>query len=331
MYYKVAMGIFSALFIIACQQEKSTTYQDLKGDVFGTYYHFQIDSEKDYTKQIDSVFQQVNIAANTYVAESQISILNKTGVYNNPSATFLDMLQKAKHYYTETNGYFNPAIYPLISTWKSKFENRSEIDTLKVNKLLGLTAFDSILTVETTKITFLKPNAAIDLSAMGEGYTLDALASILDKSGVKNYMLEIGGEMQCRGLNQKGKTWLIGIEAPNFDPLVKERSVISTVRLKNTGLSTSGSYRKFYYDSLGKKHAHIVNPKTGFPVEHHLLSVSIKAKSSAIADTYATACMAMGEEKSKKFIENDPEIEGYLIVANVADSTETWHSEKFFD
>lgn len=322
--------VLGCIVLLGCKSGKDRQYQDLKGEVFGTYYRFQIDSDVDFSKQIDSVFKAVNKAVNTYSPSSEISMLNETGIHKDPSQTLLDMLRVAQGYYKKSGGYFNPAIYPLISEWKSGFHNNAEIDTSKVKQLLNLTVFDSIITIEPNEIRLLKKGARIDLSALGEGYTLDAIASILDNQKVENFILEIGGEMQCRGKNSKRKTWLVGIEAPNFNPSSVERTVLKTVQLKNCGLSTSGSYRKFYLDSLGNKHPHIIDPVTGFPVSHRLLSASVKSTSSATADALATACMAMGYERAKIFIENTPDIEGVLIVSKPNDSLISWSSNFFF-
>ncbi|MBJ7880720.1 FAD:protein FMN transferase [Gelidibacter salicanalis] len=316
------------LFLVSCKTNNKETYKTLQGVVFGTEYNIQIDSHIDFSKQIDSVFKAVDRAANTYDKNSQISVLNRTGVYKDPSPTFVDMLKKAQYYYNQSNGYFNPAIYPLISEWKNGFENRAEIDTSKVVQLLKLTDFKNNISIEKNLIKTTETGVEIDLSALGEGYTIDAIASILNKSGVKNYMIELGGEMYAKGNNPRGKIWLIGIEKPSSTTSMSERAVINTVYLNDVGLSTSGSYRKFYSDSLGNKHSHIVDPKTGFPVSHHLLSASIKSKASTEADALATACMAMGLNKAKQFIEDKLAIEGFLIFSE-NDSLKVWSSNKF--
>jgi len=312
---------------MSCNSKKdSYTYN--KGDVFGTYYKFQIDSEKDFSKEIDCVFKAIDKAVNSYVDYSEITNFNKNGITVKPSATFLDMLEKAKKYHQISNGYFEPTLLPLIKNWGSSLKNKEQMDSTKVDSLMKFVSFKDLIKFNSAEVKALKQGVEIDLSAMGEGYALDAIASILNKSGVNNYMIEIGGEMTCKGVNAKGKVWQIGIENPTVSIEKRETSLMKRVELKNKGISTSGNYRKFYTDSLGNRYSHIIDAKMGYPVKHNLLSASIISNSSTEADALATACMSMGTEKAKRFIENSPDIEGFLIYSEDK-NLKSWQSSGF--
>jgi thiamine biosynthesis lipoprotein len=143
-------------------------------------------------------------------------------------------------------------------------------------------------------------NVQLDLSAMGEGYAIDLISDFLHHQGIKNYKVEIGGEMKCSGKNQKNEAWLIGIENPLNNK--GNTRLLGLVRLVDESISTSGTARKFYRDETGKKRSHIIHPKTGRPIENSLLSVTIKSKNAVDADAFATACMVMGYDSALQFI-----------------------------
>lgn len=322
--------IILVLFIVtlgSCNSKKEA-YTNLNGDVFATYYRFQIDSDKDFSKQIDSVFKAIDKAINSYVQTSEISDFNNNGIVMKPSPTFVDLLQKAKHYHQLSNGYFEPTLYPVIKAWRFDAENKVQMDSVKIDSLLKLVSFDKLIVFNSAKVEAVKKGTMLDLNALGEGYAIDAISSILDRSNIKNYMIEIGGEMKCKGRNAKGELWKVGIEDPSISIENRGTSFMKIIEIENQALSTSGSYRKFYTDSLGNKFSHIINPKTGYPAKHNLLSVSLLSNSAITADALATACMAMGTEKSMQFIEEAPNLEGFLIYTSNGKLI-TWQSSKF--
>lgn len=328
MYIKIILFSFTSLFLLTSCNSNEKTYNYSQGEVFGTYYRFQIDSDKDYSKQIDSVFIAIDKAVNSYVVYSEISTFNKRGFLLSPSPTFIDMLQKAETYHHLSNGYFDPTLYPLINAWGFGLTNKEKMDSAKVDSLIKLVSFKKLLAIDSTELRVLKKGVTIDLNAMGEGYALDAITSILDQSGVNNYMVEIGGEMKCKGLNQNGNIWQIGIENPTVSIDERGTSLMKVVKLKNVGISTSGNYRKFYTDRSGNRYSHIIDAKTGYPVQHNLLSASIISTSATKADALATACMSMGTEKAKYLIENEPDIEGFLIYSD-GNNLKSWQSSRF--
>ncbi|WP_417360615.1 FAD:protein FMN transferase [Galbibacter sp.] len=332
-FYSLILPLTLALFVVSCkqdQEESEQTYTQYEGPVFGTYYRIKIDSDNNFKPQIDSVFQAINTAANSYVGASEITSLNSTGKLENPSPTFLSMIKQAQHFQQITKGYFEPALYPLIKAWRFEQGGATmQVDSLELENLMSLLPMEESVMISDTLIKVKKEGTKIDLSAMGEGYAIEGIHQVLIDAGIENYMIEIGGEIFARGLNEKGKTWTIGIEDPSKAATNSYDNIITKVQLSNQGISTSGSYRKFYTDDQGNKYPHIINPKTGYPVQHHLVSVSIKAASPLVADTYATACMAMGTEKAKAFIAADSDVELFMAYY-VKDSLKTWNSPNFY-
>lgn len=323
----------AVLMTVGCkndQEKKNRTYTLLEGPVFGTYYRIKIDSEIDFTPKIDSIFQAINTAANSYVEKSEITTLNQTGELKKPSLTFLKMIKEAQYFQQITNGYFEPAIYPIIKVWS--FENDGatmQVDSLELERLLNLLPMESSVSISDTLVRVTKQGAKIDLSAMGEGYAIEGIHQVLSKARVENYMIEIGGEIFAHGKNEQGNTWTIGIEDPSKALSNSYENIITKIQLNDQGISTSGSYRKFYTDQQGHKYPHIINPKTGYPVKHHMVSVSVKGPSPLIADIYATACMAMGTEKAKAFITADSDVQAFIAYYE-KDSLRTWSSPNFY-
>lgn len=318
--------LLGCIVLTSCDFGKNN-FRTIQGEVFGTYYRFQIDSDKEFSKQMDSIFIVIDKAANSYASNSEISTFNKTGFIKEPSSTFLSMLIKAKKYHQVSKGYFSPSLYPLIKFWGNDLKDSPQIDSVKVDSILKLTSFNN-LAFDANQIIALKKGVKIDLSAMGEGYALDAIASVLDGANVSNYMVEIGGEMKCKGKNPDNKIWQVGIENPTIPISERGSSLMKIVKLYNKALSTSGNYRKFYMDIYGNRYAHIIDSKTGYPIKSNLLSVSIISQSSTTADALATACMAMGTERAIEFIEQNPDIESFLIFQERGE-LKTWQSNNF--
>lgn len=324
-FQKIIFFIISFSFL-GCN--KGGEYKIYEGKVFGTYYKFQIDSNKDFQKSIDSVFLAINQAANSYTETSEISKFNISGELLKPSTTFLQMLDSAKTFYQVTNQYFNPALYPLINEWGFGAKGQSTIDSVRVDSLLKITDFKNVILFDSNKVKALQKGAMLDLNGLGEGYALDQIGKILDRGNVQNYMIEIGGEMKCRGINNKLEVWKVGIEDPTVSIQERGTSLMTIVKLDNQSISTSGSYRKFYTDSLGNKYSHIISPINGYPINHNLLSVSIISTSATQSDAIATACMAMGTEKAISFIESMPHLNGYLIYDQKGE-LKKWQSANF--
>jgi thiamine biosynthesis lipoprotein len=159
------------------------------------------------------------------------------------------------------------------------------------------------------------PRVRLDVNAIAQGYSCDVIARFLDRMGIRNYLVEIGGEIHAHGKNPDGNSWRVGIDKPTEGNMIPGQELQTVVELKNRSLATSGNYRKFFEEN-GVKYAHTINPKTGYPVKSNLLSATIVAKDGITADAYATVCMVAGLEKSKEILRQVGGMEAYLVYGD---------------
>ncbi|MGB8704439.1 MAG: FAD:protein FMN transferase [Gillisia sp.] len=326
--YYLGIGILCCLIgLSSCSKDH---FIEDKGGVYGTYYSVVYESQVDYGSSFDSIFEKINNAVSSYLPGSEVSAFNNNGLLKHPSPIFYEQLKSADYYNRVTNGAFEPTLKTLIDVWGFGLKKRENIDSTRIDSLLKFVSFQKNISFNREAVKANKQGVTLSLTALGEGYTLNKIAAFLDKKGIKNYKVELGGELKCHGKNPEGEIWKIGIENPYYDSDNSQNELMGILKLNNSSLSTSGSYRKFYIDKNGRKRPHIIDPATGYPVTHNLLSVSIKCKDAEKADAFATACMVMGAEKAQKFISKNDEIEGFLIFENAEKKLKTWTSPGFF-
>ncbi len=303
------------LFLISSCGEKQKPYKIYEGEIFGTYYRIQVaDSGKDLQPEFDSVFNLINIASNSYVQDSEISEFNRSGKLLNPSFTFKDMMDSTVKYHEMSEGYFEPTLYPLLKSWGFSFEQREEMDSAKVADLVGLISFEQMILATDSGFFAAKTGVMLDITGLGEGYAIDKLVEVVERNQISDYMVEIGGEMKAKGLNSRNTIWTIGIEDPAQAEMGVTSTMLTKVELDNRSISSSGNYRKFYIDEEGNRRAHILDPKTGFPVSHNMVSVSVLAPSATQADALATAFMAMGPERARILAESLVGVEAMFVI-----------------
>lgn len=310
--------LFFSLVILffSCTQKKEITFRTYEGEIFGTYYRVQVgEVDRDFQVQFDSVFSLINAASNSYVRESEVSDFNAQGSLREPSVTFKDMLDSSRKFHRQSEGYFEPTLYPLLKAWGFSFEEREQMDSSKVAALRALVGFETLLIAADSGLFAAQQGVQLDITGLGEGYAIDKLAEVLDRAGVGNYLVEIGGEMKGKGQNPNGASWTIGIEDPAKAELGITNSLLTKVTLSGLALSSSGNYRKFYIDAEGNRRSHLIDPMTGYPVSHTMVAVSVLAPSATQADALATAFMAMGPDRAKVLAESLPRVEAMFILA----------------
>jgi thiamine biosynthesis lipoprotein len=313
----IRLVVILLFFVLAaCQQKKEIAFKNYEGEIFGTYYRIQVgETDRDFQTQFDSVFALINTAANSYVQESEVSDFNAKGILKDPSFTFRDMLDSCRKFHLQSQGYFEPTLFPLLKAWGFSFEQREQMDSAKVAELKSLVGFETKLIVADSGYFAAEEGVKLDVTGLGEGYAIDKLAAVLDQAGVSDYLVEIGGEMKGKGNNPRGENWTIGIEDPSQAELGVTNSMLTKVTLNQLALSSSGNYRKFYIDAEGNRRSHLIDPTTGFPVSHSMVSVSVLAPSATQADALATAFMAMGPEKAKVLAESLPGVDAMFVLA----------------
>lgn len=276
--------------------------------------------ETSHSQSIDSILTAFNNSLSTYLSTSEISIFNEEDSIQFSSPFLLPVLEISKDIYLKSEGSFDPSIGPLVDAWGFGKDKGARIDSAKVDSLKALVGFDQVIF---NKTGAYKPHGmTLDFSASAKGYAIDLVAEYLDSQQIDNYMVEIGGEVICKGRNQEGKVWKIGIEKPALSQ--SRGALFATTFVHNRALATSGNYRN-YYEENGKMIAHTLDPVTGFPSQHNLLSATIYANTCAEADGFATACMVMGLERSKKLVEDYKDLEGFFIYSDELGILQ-WHA-----
>ena len=321
---------FLLIAFLGCASHPNWVKNQNIGSALGTSYSIIYISDKplDFQKEIDSVFKVINQSMSTYIIDSDISKINKGDTTIVVDHYFEEVFRKSEKIFKETEGVFDPTIGVLVNAWNFGPQKSDAIpDALAISKLLDLVGFDKVQ-LENNKILKENPHIYFDFNAIAKGYAVDIAGRFLEAKNIKNYLVEIGGEIRTRGQSAAKKPWKAGIEEPNFDGT---RSIAKVIDLENHAMATSGSYRKFEIDSItGEKYIHIINPKTGYSTQSNLLSVSIiTERDCADADGYATALMAMSLEKAKQFLATHTYLKGYLIYVTKEGELKTFSSKNF--
>lgn len=307
------IGVLLMFCMFSCKQEPKNT--KISGEVFGTSYGVQYYSEqhKSFQQQFDSLFDIINTSMSTYQTDSDISKINRNEAFV-VDEHFIHVFKASKAIYKATDGVFDPTIGVLVNAWDFGPEGKVvALDSLKIDSLMLSVGLDKVH-LDNANIIKEHPSTFIDFNAIAKGYGVDVIANFLESQNIKDYLVEIGGEIRCKGQNlEKQKPWKVGVELPHFD---EEQSILKTIALHDEAMATSGTYRKFKVDSLGNRYSHILDPKTGYPSKTNLLSISVIAKDCMTADAYATAFKAMGLEKVKTFLVSHPELKVFLIFEN---------------
>ena len=313
------------LIFQACNNGTSK-YIANNGTIYGTYYSIKYESPKGENLQpaIDEELQRLSRIFSHYDKQSTITKVNN----NTPvdlEQEFTTCFLKAEEIAKITNGAFDITAGPLISAWGFGPEDRQKMTDEKVDSLKKICGYEK-LSLEDGKIIKENPHMKINMSAIAKGYTCDLIGEFLQKKGCLNYMVDIGGEVVAKGVNDKNKVWTIGIREPIENPFENELS--AALMLDNRAMATSGNYLNFYEED-GKKYAHTIDPISGYPVQHSLLSASVVANDCMTADAFATAFMVLGKEVGIEIARQVPGMEIYFIYADENGENQVYMSEGF--
>ena len=322
---KLTLVVISIMLLASCgQQPKKMVLQGLaQGSYYAvTYYDEQ---ERNFQHEIDSIFHAVDMSVNLWVDSSVISKVNRNEEVVLDDI-FIDNFNIAQEAAKLSDGYFDPTISPIVAAWGLSYKHGDSITPQLIDSLKQLVDYRKVR-IENGQVIKENPAIQLDFNAIAQGYTSDMIASFLESRDIKNYLVDTGGEIMARGGKPNGQPWIVGIEKPadNWD---SEQVVQTRIALCDKGLVTSGSTRK-YVERNGKRYSHCIDPKTGYPVEHQLLSATVLAENSVCADALASICMVMGLEKSLPLIESMDGVEAYYIFANEKNELETYATEGF--
>ena len=315
--------IIGTVFVI--KQQHSAPYQYNEGQIFGTFYHITYQNNEDLQKEIEAELKNVDNSLSTFNKQSIISKINK----NEPTRLdelFIDVFDKAKTISKETVGAFDITVAPLVNLWGFGFgvKHGQKPSKQRIDSLMQFVGYDKISLVG-KKIQKTDPRIMLDCSAIAKGYGSDVVARLFRKYDIKNFMIEIGGEIVVSGISENNQPWKIGINKPVEDSTNMNTEIQTILSITNKAMATSGNYRNFYYKG-GKKFAHTIDPGTGYPVQHSLLSATVLANDCATADAFATAFMVMGVEKAKKILENHKELMAYFVYSDQKGKLKVWYS-----
>lgn len=321
---------FVLALVLLLFNRNSGEYIKIEGLIHGTIYHiiYQHPENTDLKAEIEQEMYRFDQSLSTFAKYSTISKINRNET-TKTDELFRKMFEKAREVSLKTDGAFDITVAPLVNLWGFGYEKQSDSlpSTHTVDSILTFVGFHKVELVE-QQIIKADSRIKIDASAIAKGLSVDMIATFLRSQGIRNFMVEIGGEISTSGKNPDGKDWIIGIDEPIDDPTVSERRINNTIELTNKALATSGNYRNFYVRD-GKKYSHTIDPKTGYPVQHSLLSATVLADDCMTADAWATACMVMGVEKSMAKAKSEPEIELYLIYTDPAGNEQTFYTKGF--
>lgn len=309
--------------ILIIRQQHSMPYRKTSDFIFGTTYHVTYQCDSDLTQSIKAELLKVDASLSPFNKESVITAVNE-----NQDVQLDDMFKEvfnlAMDISKDTDGAFDITVAPLVNAWGFGFKNGSQPSSHQVDSLLQLVGYEKVSMVD-GKVTKRDPRIMLDCSAIAKGYGTDRVARLLQSRGIQNYMVEIGGEVVTSGVNPDRVPWKIGVTKPTDDSLNIGHELQTVLNVTDKAMATSGNYRNYYFKG-GKKFAHTVDPKTGYPVQHSILSATVLAKSCAVADAYATSFMVMGFDKARQVLERHPELMAYFIYSNQKGDMDVWYS-----
>jgi thiamine biosynthesis lipoprotein len=315
----------------ACK-EKKLVIASFTGFIQGTTYSIVYDNEKNIDPEIlkvntEKILRDFDMSLSLYQDSSVISRVNRNENVV-ADAYFTEVYKKSVEISELTNGAFDITVGPLVKAWGFGPDSHKNFKTEKLDSLLRLVGMSKISLVN-GHLVKSDPGIMLDFNAIAQGFSVDIICRYFDSQGIKNYLIEIGGEVRGKG-TKGGALWRIGIDRPEDGNNIPGQTLQAIIKIGDKALATSGNYRKFYIED-GLKYSHTIDPRTGYPAKNRLLSATIITDECAIADGVATACMVMGKDDAIRFIENNPQFRAYFVFSDDEGNFKTWISENLKD
>lgn len=339
LYWQIPLALLLIIgTIYIARQEHSKTYRHAEGSIFGTIYHITYEADRDLQPDMVEALMRVDNSLSMFNDSSVISRINRgEDVDLSKQRMFVEVFQLAQTISKETNGAFDITVAPLVNAWGFGFKNDTKPSPAAIDSLRQFIGYQNVNIVN-HQVQKTNPRTMLDCSAIAKGYGTDVVARLLRSKDVSNFMIEIGGEVVVAGKNDRGGPWRIGVTKPTEDPENQNNELQAVLSLpyhnststsKHTlsALATSGNYRNFYYKD-GKRYAHTIDPRTGYPVQHNILSATVIASNCATADAYATSFMVLGLDSAKQVLAHHPELLAYLIYTDEKGQYATWQSDQ---
>lgn len=314
--------------VMIIYNQKNTPYQHDKGMIFGTVYHVTYQNSDNLNDQIVTELNKVDSSLSMFNKQSVITKVNDNQDIE-VDQMFGDVFTLARTVSADTDGAFDITVAPLVNAWGFGFKSGNMPSRHTIDSLRTFVGYKRV-EMHDNRIVKADPRVMLDCSAIAKGYGCDVVAELLRRKGIDNFMVEIGGEVVTSGISEKRVPWKIGVTKPSDDSLSVNNELQTVLNITDKAMATSGNYRNFYYKN-GKKYAHTIDPATGYPVQHSLLSATVISDRCAKADAYATAFMVMGLEKAKKVLDRHRDLMAYLIYSDHKGEYKVWFSPSLRD
>ncbi|MHC1732139.1 MAG: FAD:protein FMN transferase [Bacteroidales bacterium] len=323
---RICLFLLSLTLLLSCSPQPE--YAEINGLTQGTTYHIVVEKTPGLDvlalrQDIERLFTEIDNSLSIYNDSSVISDIN----FNRSDLTdtlFREVFRASAEISELSGGLFDITIGPLVKSWGFGPDAIKRFNPSMLDSLLALVGMEKVR-LEGDRIIKSDPDMFIDVNAIAQGYTVDLVADLLSRAGVSQCLVEVGGEIRTMG-DKNGIGWLVGIDSPADGNYIPGADIQVKIRLDDLALATSGNYRKFFVED-GVKYSHTIDPRTGYPVRHTLLSATIIASTGAVADAWATACMVGGMEQAIAFIGEFDFLEGYLIYSDEAGVMKSWVSD----
>ena len=313
----IALGfaVIAALVLLLLPNEPKKQYFHHQGNIFGTYYNIRYEGTKDLHEDIQRRLQAFDHSLSMFNPNSVISKINRNEHVVTDSL-FEAMYMEAQHVSQLSGGAFDITVAPLVHAWgfgKKAQDPKAKEQDINIDSLKALVGYEKVH-LENHRIVKDNEHITLDASAIAKGYACDVVADLLRQNGCNNLLVDIGGEVVLQGVNQKGEAWRVGISRPKIDAMGMEKELQEVIASNDLCMATSGNYLQYYFVD-GQRRSHTIDPRTGRPVQHSLLSATVIASSGMRADALATACMVLGEAEAIEMINHAEDAACYLIVA----------------
>ena len=317
--YRSAILLLTALLLLSGACARQGDYVRIEGFAQGSTYHVICHPVKGMNAaslqaRFDARLQEIDQSLSGYNKGSLLSRLN-AGEDLPLNGLFIECFERSKEIWAESGGAFDPSAAPLFDLWGFGFSNKGQVSDAAIDSILAFVGMD-LLTLEEradgTHLVKADPRCQLNFNAIAQGYSCDVVARILDSLGCGDYLVDIGREIRCKGRNAAGEKWRIGLDRPSDGNMEEGKDLQAILHVSDCGIVTSGNYRKFYVED-GRKYAHTIDPVSGRPVSHNLLSATVIAADATTADAYATWLMVIGLDRARQFLDDRPELEALLV------------------
>ena len=317
--YRSAILLLTALLLLSGACARQGDYVRIEGFAQGSTYHVICHPVKGMNAaslqaRFDARLQEIDQSLSGYNKGSLLSRLN-AGEDLPLDGLFIECFERSKEIWAESGGAFDPSAAPLFDLWGFGFSNKGQVSDAAIDSILAFVGMD-LLTLEEradgTHLVKADPRCQLNFNAIAQGYSCDVVARILDSLGCGDYLVDIGREIRCKGRNAAGEKWRIGLDRPSDGNMEEGKDLQAILHVSDCGIVTSGNYRKFYVED-GRKYAHTIDPVSGRPVSHNLVSATVIAADATTADAYATWLMVIGLDRARQFLDDRPELEALLV------------------